>query len=106
MIELYWNCRDELTTEDGLIYRGHRLVIPAGERSDIVKSLYESHIGVEGTLRRPRGIVYWPGITAQLKDYLTKDSICNSDRAEQCKEHLKPHDVPNVPWEKVGLTYS
>ena len=40
VIELYWNSRDELTTEDGLIYKGHRLVIPAGERSDIVKSLH------------------------------------------------------------------
>ena len=28
-IELYWNCRDELTTDDGLLYRGHCLVIPA-----------------------------------------------------------------------------
>jgi len=52
VIELYWNCRDELSTEDGLIYRGHRLVIPVGESSNIVKSLHESHIGVEGTLRR------------------------------------------------------
>ena len=40
VIELYWNCRDELTTDDGLVYRGHRLVIPAKERSNIVKSLH------------------------------------------------------------------
>ena len=32
VIELYRNCRDELTTDDGLVYRGHRLVIPAKER--------------------------------------------------------------------------
>ena len=103
MIELYWNSRDELTTAGGLVYKGHRLVIPAGERSDIVKSLHESHIGVEGTLRRARDIVYWPGITAQLKDYLSKCSICNSYRPEQCREPLQPHAVPNLPWEKVGV---
>ena len=45
VIGLYWNCRDELNTEDGLIYRGHHLVIPAGERSDMVKSLHESYWG-------------------------------------------------------------
>ena len=87
--ELYWNCRDELTTDDGLVYRGHRLVIPAKERPNIVKRLHESHIGIEGTLRRARYIVYWPGITAQLKDYLSKCGICNSYRPEQCKEPLK-----------------
>ena len=80
VIELYWNCRDELSTEDGLIYKGHRLVISASERSGIVKSLRRSHIGVEGTLRRARNIVYWPGITAQIKVYLSKCSICNSFR--------------------------
>ena len=78
-------------------------MIPASERSDIVKSLHESHIAVEGTLRRACDIVYWPGITAQLKDYLSKCGICNSYRAEQCKEPLKPHKVPNLPWEKVGV---
>ena len=45
VIGLYWNCRDELITEDGLIYRGHHLVKPAGERSDMVKSLHESYWG-------------------------------------------------------------
>ena len=85
-IELYWNCKDELTAADGLVYRGHRLEIPTKERANIVKSLHESQIGIEGTLRRARDIVYWPGITAQLKDYLSKCGICNRYRPEQCKE--------------------
>ena len=103
VMELYWNSRDELTIEDGMVYKGHRLVIPFKERSGIVKSLHESHIGIEGTLRRARDIVYWPGITAQLKDHLSRCGICNRYQPEQCKEPLKPHDVPNLPWEKVGV---
>ena len=103
VIELYWNRRDELTTDDGLLYRGHRLVIPAKERSNIVKSLHELHVGMEGTLRQARDIVYWPGITAQLKDYLSKCGICNSYQPEECKEPLKPYDVPDVPWEILGV---
>ena len=83
MIELYWNCRDELTTDDRLVYRGHHLVIPTKEHANIVKSLHESHIGIEGTLRRARDIVYWPEITAQLKDYLSKCGTCNRYRPEQ-----------------------
>ena len=48
---LYWNSRDELTYEDGIVYKGHRVVIPAAERQNTVKSLHQSHIGIEGTLR-------------------------------------------------------
>ena len=94
VIELYWNSRDELTIEDGLVYRGHRLVIPFKERSGVVKSLHESHIGIEGTLHRARDIVYWPGLTAQIKDHLSRCGVCN---------RFQPHGVPNFPWEKVGV---
>jgi len=103
VIELYWNSRDELTMEEGLVYKGHRLVIPFKERPGIVKSLHESHIGIEGTLHRARDIIYWPGITVQLKDHLSRCGICNRYQPEQRKEPLKPHDVPNLPWEKVGV---
>ena len=50
VIKLYWNSREELTTEDCLVYKGHRIVIPAAERPSTIKSLHESHIGVESTL--------------------------------------------------------
>ena len=45
VIELYRNCGDELTADDGLVYRGHRLVIPAKEHSNIVKSLMNRMLG-------------------------------------------------------------
>ena len=39
----------------------------------------------------------------QLKDHLSGCGICNRYRPERCKEPLKPHGVPNLPWEKVGV---
>ena len=69
-------------------YTTHRLVIPFKERSGVVKSLHESHIGIEGTLRRARDIAYWPGPTAQLKGHLSRCGICNRYQPEQCKEPL------------------
>ena len=103
VFDLYWNSRDELTYENGIIYKGHRVVIPAAERHNTMKSLHQSHIGIEGTLRRARDTVYWPGITAVLKDYISKCGICNRYRPEQCKEPLHPHKAPEIPWEKVGV---
>ena len=47
-------------------------------------------------------IIYWPGTTVQLKDHLSRCGICNRYQPEQCKEPLKPHGVPNLPWEEVG----
>ena len=66
--ELYCNSHEELTIEDGLVYKGHYLVIPFKEHPGTAKSLHESHIGIEGTLHRARDILYWHRITTQLKD--------------------------------------
>ena len=103
VFDLCWNSRDELTYENGIIYKGHLVVIPVAEWHNTMKSLHQSHVGTEGTLRRARDTVYWPGITAVLKDYISKCGICNRCRPEQCKELLHPHKAPEIPWEKVGV---
>ena len=54
-------------------------------------------------MRRARDTFYWPGITAVLKDYVSKCGICNRCQPEQCKEPLHPHKAPEIPWEKVGV---
>ena len=72
VIDLYWNCRDDLATDHGLVYRGYRLVIPAKERSNIFKSLHESDDGIEGTLRRARDIVYLAWNLSPAKRLLIK----------------------------------
>ncbi len=40
VFDLYWNGIDELTYEDGIVYKGHRTVIPAAERHNTMKSLH------------------------------------------------------------------
>ena len=43
VFDLYWNSHDELTYEDGIVYKGHRVVIPAAERHNTMESLHQSH---------------------------------------------------------------
>ena len=39
---------------------------------------------------------------ADLKDYIAKCEICNEMPSAQQKETLRPHGIPNRPWEKLG----
>jgi hypothetical protein len=48
VVDLYWNSCDELTYENGIVYKGHRVVIPAAERHNTMKSVHQSNIGIEG----------------------------------------------------------
>ena len=99
----YFNIRDELSVQHGIILRGERAVIPKSLRNDILRRIHASHIGMEGCLRRARESVYWPAMTSEVKDFIVKCDICRSVDNKQQKETLIPHDVPDRPWAKVGV---
>ena len=72
----YWNYREELTVEDGLIFKAHRLVIPTSLRAEYVKDLHAGHLGEEKTLLRARETVLWPGISDDVRNAVKLCDVC------------------------------
>ena len=99
----YFPFRDELTMQNGLIFKGERLVVPTSLREEMTEKLHSSHIGIQGCLRRARKTLYWPGMNKKVEDYIAKCSTCNSYQSEQAKEPMISHHIPTRPWEKVGM---
>ena len=98
----YFNVRDELTAQDGVLFKGLRCLIPINLRPKIRERLYGAHTGIESCLRRAREAVYWPGMTAEIKDHIAKCTVCAAYQKEQPKEPLISHKIPNRPWETIG----
>ena len=48
----YFHIRDELCTQDGLVLRGGRVDVPKSLRADMMKTLHNSHLGINSKLRR------------------------------------------------------
>ncbi|XP_053403100.1 uncharacterized protein K02A2.6-like [Mercenaria mercenaria] len=100
-VKPYYSVRDELSVDNGIIFRGDRCIIPKSMRREILDQLH-SHIGIEGCLKRARSCVYWPNITSQIKDFISKCDTCQSLERKQSKEPLISHSIPDRPWAKVG----
>lgn len=98
----YFHIRDELSIQNGVIFRGERVVIPVALRSEIIQRVHPSHIGIEGCLRKACECVYWPGMNAQLKTFREKCSTCSTWGVRLQKETLRPHEAPKRPCEKRG----
>lgn len=99
----YFNIRDELSIHDGLVFRGERIIVPYSLRVEMMKTVHSSHLGVESSLRRARECLYWPGISAEIKQFVSKCEACRSYETKNQKETLMPHDLPHRPWEKIGI---
>ena len=98
----YFQVRDELSAQDGLIFKGQRCVVPLSLRARIKEKLHGAHTGIQSCLRRARETVYWPGMNSDLTDDISKCDICSSYQSSQAKEPLICHEIADRPWQKIG----
>ena len=98
----YYDERSSLVEADGLVFRGEQLVVPRSLRKDMLQRIHSSHIGTGGCVRRAREVLYWPGMSGDVRDYVSRCSTCQTFTPEQCREPLLPHELPSRPWEKIG----
>jgi len=64
----------------------------------MIKVAHSTHIGAEGCLRRCRKSLFWPRMTAEIRDYVSKCDICLRHRDAQPKELLLQHEVNARQW--------
>ncbi len=101
-ISAYWDYRDELSTYNGIVYKGDRIVIPRVLRGDMVKRIHKAHLGMVTSKQRARDLIFWPGMNSQIEDTIRRCEVCLKYRNKQPKEPMTAHDVPNGPWKKVA----
>ena len=100
----YFDFRDELLTDDGLLLKGPCLVILNSLKEEYLHRLHEGHLSATKVKANAMEHLYWPGIDADIEDYSKHCKECIK-RARQPKEPLQPHDMPEGPWLKLGMDY-
>ena len=98
----YFDYRDELSVQDGVLFRGERVLIPASMRKDMKEKLHAGHAGINSTVRRARSLIFWSRMSSDIRQYIESCDICSSHCVKQSPEPLHMHEVPDHPWQKVG----
>ena len=94
----YFSYRDELSIENGIIFKGERILIPESLRNSMKKKLHAGHTGINSCVRRARTYVFWPGMATKIRQYVENYNTCASLQAKQSMQPLSLHDVPERPW--------
>ena len=95
----FWNGREHLTVDQGIILNGSRIVIPASLRSSVVEDLHAAHQGIVRMKARARQIVYWPGMTKQLEELVRQCQECRTHQRSLSQEPLLNDRTPSLPFE-------
>jgi hypothetical protein len=101
-VQPFFPFKEELSTQNGVIFKGERVVVPEGQREKILHLLHQAHTGVQGCLRRARETVYWPGLTKDIEQLVGLCDTCQTYQKSQTREPMITHPIPEHPWQMVG----
>ena len=65
----YWDFRDELSRDDGMLLKGPRLIIPGELQEEYLSCLHEGHLSASKVQENAKQHMYWTGIDADIEDY-------------------------------------
>jgi hypothetical protein len=102
-VQPYWSKKADIYEHDGFLYAENRLIIPHSERRHLLKMLHMGHLGIQKCRERARKSFYWPGISTDIHNEVSSCLSCARFSNRQQKEPLLPHDVPDLPWNKVAM---
>lgn len=98
----YWNYRDEISIEDGVLMKGYRIIIPQNMKLEVLNKLHEPHLGLEKTKLRARESVFWKDINKDIENIVRKCETCQKHQSGQQKEPLIQTEIPPRPWHTIG----
>lgn len=102
-VRIYFKFKDEFSLQQGLLIRNDRIVIPRALRSLLIRKLHAAHSGMNFTLNLARDNVFWPGMSDQIKDTISKCEKCGKYAASQQKPPMKSSKIPEYPFQFVSL---
>jgi hypothetical protein len=47
LAQCYWNCRDEITEIDGIMFKGAKIIIPKPMRQEMLMRIHTGHMGIQ-----------------------------------------------------------
>jgi len=99
---MYWGYKDEITAQNGILYKGSRVIIPLSLRKQMLSRTHSSHQGIEACIQRAKDVIFWPGMSSDIKELVSHCDICSNYVCNQQKEPLMTYEIPTRPWKMVA----
>ncbi|PAA72660.1 hypothetical protein BOX15_Mlig029664g1 [Macrostomum lignano] len=101
----YSKVQDELTVNDGIIYRMNRIVLPRVLRETALAAVHSTHLGVEKSKSILREQFWWPQMDRDIADYIGRCNVCNAYKSRN-KNFRHSWPEPDNPWERVHIDFA
>eukprot|EP00057_Strongylocentrotus_purpuratus_P008996 XP_011663470.1 PREDICTED: uncharacterized protein K02A2.6-like [Strongylocentrotus purpuratus] len=102
-----WNVRNEIAvTEDDIVLRDKRIVIPEALHKRIIDIAHESHPGIVRTKALLRSKVWFESLDSKVESLVKDCPVCQTVRDIRTPlEPLKMSQMPPGPWQNLSIDF-
>ena len=102
-IREFWEVRNRLSADDGLILMDNRIVVPLSHRKRVLRCLHSAHQGVIGMKARANVSVYWPGMDASIRNFHASCRTCSTIAPSLPREPIVMTPSPDYPFQRIVM---
>ena len=96
-----WPICQSIYSHDGVLLYQDRVLVPPSLRPQVLQHLHAAHQGTSTMEQRARAIVYWPGMSKDIRDKREGCADCNRNAPSQAATPPLPSPPPSTPFEKI-----
>ena len=92
---------------DGLVLRGHRLILPQSLQNQAIDIAHQSHPGKVKTKQLIREKIWFPGIDKLVENVVKSCITCQASyKGPARREPLQLTPLPSGPWIAVAIDFA
>ena len=100
MVSLF-ACRNQLTLCQNVIFYDSRVYIPRSLWKSYLKYCHEGHQGITKCRRRAQRHFWWPGVGADIADFVNTCNVCIRQTAIR-HQPMTERELPPRPWHTIA----
>ena len=100
-LHTYWNYWEDMSIKNGIVTKGHRILIPSMLWRKALQQIHEGHQGVEKCMLKVWESVFWPQISDNICKAVERCGTCQSS-SRAAKPLGSASKVPPHSWHTLG----
>lgn len=105
-VQRYKKLSIELSTINGCILRGTRVIVPEKGRQLVLTQLHEGHPGIVHMKSLARMYTWWPGMNKDIEQFVSTCGKCQVNHTDPLTVKPIPWEWPSRPWSRLHIDYA
>lgn len=105
-LKVFFTKRNELSTEQGCVLWGTRVIVPSKMRKAVLKEIHSGHQSIVKTKALASKYVWWPNLDSDVEQICKECETCQLDQNMPQQVPLHPWEFPGESWKRLHIDFA